>query len=353
MTAWVIRAGAFGETEEWNLEEGRAGAAFNEVGDLSGCASREEVRNLVTTAYPDAGSRTQANFAGQLWALRREVAPGDLIVMPLKSKRGYIAIGKCTAAYSYDSYQAALDRRHHVCVDWAPDLVSKSSLKDDLVNTLNGAMTVFRAARNKAEQRLQLVFHGAEDPGVAGVHTPTSPQRQVELDTEEADVIDPPAKPSVEALRDHVRNYLVENFSGHKLTALVAEILTALGFVCDVSPEGPDGGVDIMCGRGPLGLDAPTVVVEVKSQPTPVGTDVVRSLHSAVNRLNAHQGLLVAMGGINGPAGKELSTQRTTIRVWDAESVLDNLFKTYPTLTSSMRQRVPLVQAWVLEDQEG
>ena len=36
-----------------------------------------------------------------------------------------------------------------------------------------------------------------------------------------------------------------------------------------LSPPGPDGGIDIFAGRGPFGLDAPRLCVQVKSQNSP------------------------------------------------------------------------------------
>lgn len=142
----------------------------------------------------------------------------------------------------------------------------------------------------------------------------------------------------------------MENFAGHKLTGLNAEILTAKGFVCDVSPPGPDGGVDIVAGRGALGLDDPTVIVEVKSEPTSVGSSVLRGLHSAMTQYRASQGLLVAWGGTTKEARKEFSTQRTQIRVWGSEDVLDQLFATYEALNADTKAAIPLKQAWVLDE---
>ena len=142
----------------------------------------------------------------------------------------------------------------------------------------------------------------------------------------------------------------MENFGGHKLSHLVADILTALGYGCEVSPPGPDGGIDIRAGRGPLGLDTLTIV-EVKSQPNPVDVFVVRGLHSAIGRTGATQGLLVAMGGLNAPARKEWLDLRSTIQVWDSEVLLETLFETYPRLPEATRAALPLKQAWVLDDE--
>ncbi len=96
MTAWVIRAGRHGEREQWCLENGAAGGGWEEVGDLSGL-SREQVRARVDAAYPSETLGRQANWAGQLWALRL-VEPGDLVILPLKTTK-MLAVGVCTGGY--------------------------------------------------------------------------------------------------------------------------------------------------------------------------------------------------------------------------------------------------------------
>ena len=131
----------------------------------------------------------------------------------------------------------------------------------------------------------------------------------------------------------------------------MADILEALGFSCEVSPAGPDSGVDILAGRGPLGLDSPTLIVEVKSEPTAVDVKVVRGLHSAMTQHRADQGLLVAWGGVTNAARKEFERDRTSFRIWDAEEVLERLFETYDRLPMTTRAKIPLKQAWVLDEE--
>jgi restriction system protein len=343
--AWVVRAGNRGQAEDFNLERGRATIGWAEIGDLSGCSSREGVRELVDHAYPGDHPQRQAVYAGQLWAFRQAVQPGDLIVMPLKTKPGYLAFGRCSSGYAYDP-EVPGDRRHFLPVDWQSEPVSRTVLKDDLLAMVNGAMTVFSPSRNNAAVRLEAVAAGGVDLG-SGAPMPVkvpgpSPSPAFS-------VLDPPQVPTLDAIRDRVRARIVEDFGQHKLTHLVADILTALGYVCEVSPAGPDQGIDIRAGRGPIGLDAP-IIVEVKSEPTSVGATVMRGLHSAMSKNNAPQGLLVAMGGITGQAKKEFESLRTMIQVWDAEVLLDQLFATYHLLSETTRAALPLKQVWVLDD---
>lgn len=349
MSAWVVRAGQRGENEHWNIEHGRVTVGWPEVGDLSSAASREDVRRRVEDAYPGDGAARWANFTGQLWAFREAIRPGNLVILPLKTKPGYLQFARVTGGYAYDAVEAGHHRSHSLPVEWLGEPISKAVVQQDLLYTLNGSLTVFQPSRNDAAARLEAIATGRPDPGfdrvIAGASAPVAPADAAH------EVTDPETAPTVVAIRDRIRACVAEQFREHELTHLVAEILTVLGFRCEVSPPGPDGGVDIIAGTGPLGLDAPTLIVEVKSEPTPIGSRVLRGLHSAMTQHSADQALLVAWGGVTRPAELEFKRDRTTMRVWDADALLDQLFLTYDRLPAATRARIPLQQVWVLEDE--
>lgn len=352
MKAWVVRAGKSGENEQYALDEGCATVGW-EVGDLTPCTSRDEVRALVDAKHPGDSQHRRGALAGQLWALRSLIQPGDIVVMPLKTKPGYMAFGRCNGAYSYDAGNPDTSRRHSLPVEWQEELVSKVNIKDDLLYSLNAIRTVFSPSRNNAAARLDAVARTGSDPGnhrVGTTGTAATPARVAAVD--DSDVTDPESVPTLEAIRDRIRTHLVENFAGHKLTRLVADILEALGFHCVVSPAGPDGGVDILAGTGPLGLDSPTLIVEVKSEPTAIGAPVVRGLHSAMTQYAADQALLVAWGGVTSNASREFAQMRTRLRIWDADELLDRLFTTYDDLPTATKATLPLRMAWVLDDED-
>lgn len=351
MTSWIVRAGKVGEREDWALQNQIAGGGFQEVGDLTGAGTRDAVKAAVLGAYPDDPAGRQYNFAGQLWALR-DIKPGDVVVMPLKTTKK-IAIGICSSGYTYRSQEGDPNRRHTVGVDWKRTDISRAAVKDDLLNTLNGAMTIFQASKNHAEERLRAMIKTGIDPGsTSSMPSPAKPPVHPGPD-DTLEVVDPIPDPTLEVIRDRVRTFLVENFLQHKLTHLVADILRVQGYVCDVSPEGPDFGVDIIAGRGPLGLDSPTLIVECKSEAGQIGAQVIRGLQGAMASHKADQGLLVAWGGLNKPATQAIRTDRLTIAVWDAEAVLDHLFAVYDRLPDETRARLPLKLAWVLDQETG
>ncbi len=346
--AWVVRAGRDGEQEQANLDRSTATIAWN-VGDLTSATSRDDVRAVMDAAYPDDSPGRRANHTGQVWAFRSLIQPGDLVVMPSKLRPGYLYLGKCVGPYSYVATEEDPRRRHQIPVDWQEEPISKSVIKDDLLYSLNAIMTVFNPTRNSAGERITALYETGTDPGDLN---PATPAKTVapSAPAASADVSDPDPTPTLEAIRDRIRTHLVENFGEHKLTHLVADILEALGFHCEVSPPGPDGGVDIVAGRGPLGLDSPTLIVEVKSEPGPIDVKVVRGLHSAMTQHRADQGLLVAWGGVTGPAAREFKRDRTSFRIWDSEELLNRLFETYDRLPASTQSRIPLKQAWVLDE---
>lgn len=344
-SAWVVRAGRYGEHERWNLEHGRATIGWEPIGNLSGCTTRSDVQHLVDGGYPENSPLSRSGYAGQLWNFRQAIVPGDLVVMPLKTQRGYVALGRCTGTYGYDAISEP-NRRHFLPVEWRPEPVAKSAIKDDLLATLNGMMTVFSASKNNAAQRLESMWSTGVDPGnAANVQVTQHGWSEVGSGS-----VETPSVPTLDAIRDRIRVRIVENFGQHKLTWLVADILEALGYECHVSPPGPDQGIDIRAGRGPLALDAPTIV-EVKSEPTAIGAPVLRGLSGAMTANHAEHGLLVAMGGITTAAAQEFRSQRTRIQVWDSEILLEKLFETYPRLSEATRAALPLKQAWVLDDE--
>jgi len=349
MTVWVIRAGRNGEREAWCLEHGFAGGGWSEVPSLVGARSREDVRQVLARTLPEDSVAKRNNNTGQLWGLKT-IGAGDIVIMPMKTTKT-LAIGRAVSGYEYlDNPDPSL--RHVVRVDWVRDDVPRSAVKDDLLYTLGAIMTIFKASRNEAEKRFAHVLEHGLDPGSLAATT-TASTTQSEDEAAEAAVSDPVAVPTLETIRDRVRTHISENFKGHRLTELVAAILRVRGFVCDVSTPGPDQGVDILAGSGPLGLDSPTLIVEVKSETSQISAPIVRGLQGAMLSNRADQGLLVAWGGITKDARREIRTDRLTMRVWTADDLLDELFDVYDRLPDEYRVSIPLKRAWVLDEEAG
>ncbi len=340
---WLCRAGKNGEREDYGLEQGLTGGGFPDVPDLSHADSREEVDKVVRRQYLSRQEKKIPSHVGQLHALRNRMLVGDLAVLPRKHEPK-IAIGRITGGYEYRSDNDDPALRHFRPVDWLKTDVPRTAIKQDLLYTLGGSLTIFEVTRNDGAWRVAQVSATGRDPGA-----------RTELDAafetrDAADDADAAPIDLKRLARDQIVARLSEEFAGHALAELVGDVLWAGGLRVLVAPPGPDGGVDVFAGSGPLGLDSPRLVVQVKSGHGPVDVKVIRELQGVANRHSADQVLLVAWGGLTTAAERELRDQFFKARVWDADELLDAVLDAYEKLPDETRSRLPLRRIWTLVD---
>ncbi len=347
MNAWLVRAGQNGERDEFNLANDIVGGGFRDVRDLTGVNDKDELRQIVDAAYPGSAKQRISNFCNQLWALTNRIEVGDLVVLPLKTT-SQLAIGEVTGPYEYRANEAA-NCRHLRPVRWLQTDIPRTAVKQDLLYSLGAFMTVCQLKRNEAAARIKALSESGVDPGSAAEELFGAMTSETDDDGEAA--TDASASTGVDLEQyasDRLSSIVAERFAGHKMAHLVGAVLEAQGFVCDVSPEGPDGGIDIFAGQGPLGLDPPRLIVQVKSSPTPIDARTVRELHGVISTHGADQGLMVAWGGLNKVARQELGTQRFNVRVWESADLIQHVVSNYPNLPDSIRAELPLKQVWAV-----
>ena len=347
---WTVRTGRSGERTEWGFATGVVGGGWHEMPDLTGVTDKEQLRSIVADVY--GGSKNViANLTGQLWTLRTRIQDGDFIVLPIRAT-SQIAFGQVVGGgYKYLANEEDPTKRHVIQVKWLKTDVSKSVLKQDMRYQLGSALTIFEVGNNDAAYRLEQVMAGKQDPGARSAMSPgvakTAEPNQEELGSESTSIN------LAEVAQDEIAKRLQEDFKGHELSELVEALLTAEGFKCRNSPPGADGGVDVLAGMGPLGMDSPKLVVQVKSQTGAVSDTVLQQLNGAIHRFQADQALLVTFGGVTGPARTYLETQYFNIRVWTIDDIIQSIYKHYPVLDSEMKARLPLKQIWVPIDPEA
>ncbi len=162
---WLIRAGEFGEGEDFVLGHNQAFGGWDNLTDLTGISSQEEMKDMVRQLLPGKNMRSVANYAGQLWALRARVRTGDLVVLPRKKTRPrQIAIGVVTREYWYRN-DPDPERRHVVSVDWARTDVPWEAARQDLRNSLSSPRTICTINCEDAARRLREMMRTGQDPG--------------------------------------------------------------------------------------------------------------------------------------------------------------------------------------------
>ncbi|GAB3556193.1 restriction endonuclease [Spelaeicoccus albus] len=353
----MIRAGSAGEREDWALETGCSGAGFGEVAPLYDADRRDDVVDAVNAVYSDSGDGAVRNFAAQLWALRGRMAVGDLVVMPLK-RTPSIALGIITSDYEYLADEPDIQRRHVRRIDWKVTDLGRARVKQDLLYSLGAFSTICQIKRNDAEFRLRTCIERGVDPGArnssVAAQAAAAPPAEVTIGQEEAD--DSEANIPVDLARvaaDSIASRVIEVFAGHKMESLVAEILRANDYVCMEHGAGTDDGIDLVAGKGLLGLEAPRIIVQVKSQASSVDSPTVQQLHGALKMHDADQGLLVAWGGLTKAARKLVDSHRFAVRVWEADDVVNLIERHYLDLSASIRKDLPLRQIWTLAEDAG
>jgi restriction system protein len=147
---------------------------------------------------------------------------------------------------------------------------------------------------------------------------------------------------------DRICDHIEQKFKGHGLARLVNAVLKATGYITIVSPPGPDGGVDIVAGRGLMGFDPPRLCVQVKSSSGPVNVEILQRLHGSMKKVNADQGLLVSWGGFNSKVPAEARDQFFSIRLWDSGDLIQAVLENYEGLSPEIQAELPLKRVWVL-----
>lgn len=155
-----------------------------------------------------------------------------------------------------------------------------------------------------------------------------------------------------EAGRDQIAQLISARFKGHGLTRLVEAILNAQGYTTYRSPEGADGGADILAGAGPLGFGSPRLCVEVKSESGPIDRSAVDKLLGAVSKFGAQEGLFVSWSGFKTTVQKELAPSFFRVRLWTQTELLEALFDNYDKLDSDLKAELPLKRVWTVAARE-
>jgi restriction system protein len=334
MDVWTVKGGRRGEREERCLEHGVIGGGWEDIPSLADVGSKEELAALCEEHAPGWSSHTRANYVAQLWSLRERMQDGELVVLPLKTS-GTVAVGRVNGPYSYRD-DLGNDYKHARSVKWIATDVPRDAFDQDLLYSFGAFLTIGRVRREKAEARI-----------LAALGTPTEEGSEAQDEAPEADSSIDPAQ----IAREQVRKHITQTIAGHDLADLVGAIFEARGFSVDVSPPGPDGGVDLFMGSGPTGRESPRVVAQVKTGQA--GVDQYRSIFGLKESMNADQGLLVAWGGFKRTVKREARGQHFSMLLWDADDLIDALFEAYGSLRDDIRSRLPLKRIWVLVHDDG
>ncbi len=342
MAIWLTRAGSHGEFEAKFLQEKRVYVTWDKLdANLGKMKERSELTAALEERYPDAKPKTVQNWVSQVWPFAHSIQKGDLVVLPLKSQRA-IQIGEVTGGYQFEP-EGPDPFYHWRSVKWIAEAIPRSHFGKDLLDSFGAFMTICRVQRNNAESRLaSMRANGWKPETIASVIKSNSDEAIAGDDTDlEGKAL------------DRIASLIEARFKGHGLTRLVGAILKAQGYTTYLSPEGPDGGADILAGAGPLGFGMPRLCVEVKSEATPISRPAVDKLLGAVTKFGAQEGLFVSWSGFKPNVQKELAASFFRVRLWSQTELLEALFAHYDQLDEDLKAELPLKRIWTVAKQEA
>ena len=332
MAVWVVRGGIY---EEEALENSVLTIGYGITSNLTDMQTRNEVRRLVQLDLGSENNDQIGQITGQIWSFKNLIKKEDLIVMPRKGQPTF-AIGRMAGEYNY--LPDRLEQRHSRLIQWINKEAPKSSLDQDLTKILNYRKTVTPVKDDRAEERLLAIAEGIK------------PEPVSESSSEDDENVDLTVNLEEDA-NNRIRDYIEKNYHGHEFTRLVAAVLQAQGYAVEVAPPGPDGGVDIVAGSGPMGFDPPRICVQVKSGIQTANVSVLRQLEGIIKNFGADYGLLVSWGGFTGEARSEARKGSFfNVRLWDSEAFLNALFDNYDRLPAGLKAELPLKQVWILDE---
>lgn len=326
-TIWGIHAGKTGDADSLFLNHGYVALGWDEMGDLAALPpNRDAFKEAVDTAYPNYKPGAIPVAAGQLVRFVHYLHIDNLVVYRSKITRK-IHIGRITGSYEYRP-DIEPGYPHVRSAKWLTS-VDLTKVTQGALYELGSAMSLFQL-KNYTDEWLR------------------------QLQGESTTAIEPEDDPTVpfvaESIEENTRDFVIKQFEtelkGHPFARFVAHLLNTMGYQTRVSPEGADGGVDIIAHRDELGFEPPIIKVQVKSGSGNVGKPEVASLLGVLS--SGENGLVVTLSSFTPPA-RSFARNKGNLRLIDGDDLVNLTLRHYDQLDSRYRALLPLKRVYVPE----
>lgn len=118
-----------------------------------------------------------------------------------------------------------------------------------------------------------------------------------------------------------------------------------MGYFTQISPEGKDGGVDIVASRDALGVEPPIIKVQVKVRPNSrSGPSEIRELAGLLAPQD-ERGIFISTGGYTRDAENDAKVAR--IGLFGMDRLVELLLDSYERLDQDAKALVPLRRLYV------
>lgn len=322
---WMIRAGDDNELIPVWKEESIASIGWPQLGDPKKYRSKEEMVAKADDVYSESKPNTRRSWINQVWRFSREIKKGDRVITYSKETREYI-VGTVTESHFYDESVGNPAYPNNIKVEWEEITVERDLLSQAAKNSLGSVLTVFRVDEwgNEIEQLLEHPFIEPEETG----------------EVEESEIIEDLVNKALVMVQDKV-----DKLDPWQMQELVGGLLQAMGYNVQVSPKGPDGGVDVLAYKDAFGFEKPIIKVQVKHRKSSAGAPEIQQLLGA--NPNDANSLFVSTGGFTSQA--EAVARHNSVRLVDLEQLVDLVVKWYENMPNDVRALLPLQKMYVPE----
>jgi len=323
---WGIHGGATGDADPLFLQQNVVAIGWAEMGDPGKLkADREAFKAAVIAAYPGIKPGAIPNYAGQVFRFVHEMKIGDLVVYPSKRDR-HVHIARVQGEYRYDP-TVSREYPNQRSVKWLVDL-PRTNFSQGALYEIGSAMSFFQV-KSYAEEFRAAAEGKASPPPVTQDESVAAVAADIEENT-----------------RDFVLKRLAQEFKGHPMADFVAHLLGTMGYRTCVSPEGPDGGIDIIAHKDELGFEPPIIKVQVKSTEGSIGDPVVSALYGKVT--TNEFGLLITLGSFTHQA-TTFGKSKSNLRLVDGNELVNLVLEHYEQFDSRYKGLLPLRKAYIPE----
>jgi hypothetical protein len=147
MHYWMIRAGEGGKYFDEFIKNDIVAIGWHNINDLSKVTSKSQLETIYKKNYPKESNVTKSMNSGQLWAFRKELEKGDIVLTPNPLTRT-IYIGRIKSDYLYGPKK--MFYRHIRKANWEKE-VSRDIFSQDMRNSMGALQTIIRLDRHADE----------------------------------------------------------------------------------------------------------------------------------------------------------------------------------------------------------
>jgi len=290
--------------------------------------NKQFIRKILLQEYPDRESAIPI-YTSYFEKFIYEMKKGDSVLTYSPENREYM-LGEIVSDYSYEyAKKFSFDGSYysHIrYVKWKKDRISRDSLSQTTKNSLGSTLSVFEIQQEQKEEIFGLFEKGMIDFQIISVDQ----NEEKNSDIDEA----------LEKLQDRIMQLTPD-----QMEELVKEVLTAMGYIAERSPIGPDRGVDVFASKDGLGLEDPRIFVEVKHRKGKMGAPEIRKFLGG--RKSHDRCLFVSTGGFSNDARMEADRSTIPLRLLDVRDLATNIERYYDHFSAEGKLLLPLKKVYL------